>query len=98
MGSFFSKWYLLLGSYEKGSWVLVAVILISSLLNAVYFFRVLERLYLGKAEDADAASRGARLPALMGLSTLVLALSLLALGFGNAYIVSNFISPMLPGF
>lgn len=95
---FFSKWYLLLGSYDQGSWVLVVVILVSSLLNAVYFFRVLERLYLGKDEDAPDAPKRARLPWVMGLSTLVLALSLLLLGFSNVYIVSNFISPMLPGF
>ncbi|MDQ8198981.1 proton-conducting transporter membrane subunit [Pelagicoccus enzymogenes] len=95
---FFSKWYLLLGSYEQGSWILVVVIIVSSLLNAVYFFRVLERLYLGKDEGEEKAPKGARLPFAMGLSTLVLALSLLVLGFGNVFIVSKFISPMLPGF
>ena len=51
---FFSKWYLLLGSYEEGRWIYIAVILISRLLNAVYFFRIIERMYLGGGEEAPA--------------------------------------------
>ncbi|MCJ7579402.1 MAG: monovalent cation/H+ antiporter subunit D family protein, partial [Candidatus Aminicenantes bacterium] len=39
---FFSKWYLALGTIENRSWILLAVILLSSLLNAVYFFRIIE--------------------------------------------------------
>ena len=42
---FFSKWYLLLGAIEVGNGWFVAVILLSSLLNAAYFFRVLENVY-----------------------------------------------------
>ncbi len=48
---FFSKWYLVLGALDAGSWVLVAVIVVSSLLNAAYFFRVLERVYLTRPEE-----------------------------------------------
>ncbi|MDQ8202062.1 proton-conducting transporter membrane subunit [Pelagicoccus sp. SDUM812003] len=95
---FFSKWYLLLGSYEQGSWAIIVVIVISSLLNAVYFFRVLEKMYLGKDDESETASESSRLPIVMSVSTLALALSLLVLGFGNVVIVSKFISPMLPGF
>lgn len=98
MAGFFSKWYLLLGSYEQGSWILIVVIVLSSLLNAVYFFRVLERLYLGKDTGEEAPTGASRLPLLMGGPTLALALALLVLGFGNVFIVSKFISPMLPGF
>lgn len=98
MAGFFSKWYLLLGSYQQGLWILVVVIVVSSLLNAVYFFRVLERLYLGKDEGEAEPTGESRLPVVMSFSTLALALSLLALGFGNVFIVSKFISPMLPGF
>ena len=95
---FFSKWYLLLGSYEQESWALIGVIVLSSLLNAVYFFRVLERLYLGKDEEAEGEPKRFRLPFAMKAPVLVLALALLVLGVGNVFIVSNFISPMLPGF
>src|SRR6056297_1305964 len=36
LAGFFSKWYLALGTIENSNWILLAVILISSLLNAVY--------------------------------------------------------------
>ncbi|MBD3334002.1 MAG: NADH/ubiquinone/plastoquinone (complex I) [Candidatus Eisenbacteria bacterium] len=51
---FFSKWYLLLGAVEAHAWVFAGVILVSSLLNAVYFFRVLEQAYLRAGEPAAA--------------------------------------------
>lgn len=49
---FFSKWYLVLAGAEQKQWIFVAVILLSSLLNAVYFFRVLETSYLAKPVSA----------------------------------------------
>jgi multicomponent Na+:H+ antiporter subunit D len=57
-GGFFSKWYLVLGSFERGAWPFVVVIIASSLLNAFYFFRVIERAYLGRR-----AGEGAEEPA-----------------------------------
>ena len=39
---FFSKLYLILGAIQAKQWIFIAVILISSLLNAVYFFKVIE--------------------------------------------------------
>jgi multicomponent Na+:H+ antiporter subunit D len=54
---FFSKWYLILGALDNQQWIYIAVIIVSSLLNAVYFFRVIEQAYLRKAdvnEKADA--------------------------------------------
>jgi multicomponent Na+:H+ antiporter subunit D len=52
LAGFFSKWYLALGSLEQGRWVFLAALLLSTLLSAVYFFRVLERLYLIRSEEA----------------------------------------------
>jgi multicomponent Na+:H+ antiporter subunit D len=46
MAGFFSKWYLALGTIQSSNWLFLAVILVSSLLNAVYFFRVLEKVYM----------------------------------------------------
>jgi multicomponent Na+:H+ antiporter subunit D len=42
---FFSKWYLILGAIEAKGWLFAAVLLISSLLNAILFFRVIEKAY-----------------------------------------------------
>jgi multicomponent Na+:H+ antiporter subunit D len=47
---FFSKWYAVQASVQSGQWVVVVVILGSTLLTAVYMFRVLERVYLRPAQ------------------------------------------------
>jgi len=49
---FFSKWYLILGAVDAKQWIFAVVLLLSSLLNAVLFFRVIEYAYLEpRAED-----------------------------------------------
>lgn len=102
LAGFFSKWYLLLGSWERGNWAFLAVIVISSLLNAVYFFRVIERLYLspGDKKPADGAPEPApgRLDRYFSLvfPTVILGVGLLLLGLANVAIVRGLIRPMLP--
>lgn len=97
---FFSKWYLALGSIEQSNWVFVAALILSSLLNAVYFFRVLEKMYMkpSEAEKALSASEVARAdaPGSMLLPMFILAAGILVLGIFNAYIVTTFIMPMIP--
>lgn len=39
---FFSKIYLIMGAIDAGKWIFVAVLLFSSVLNVVYFFRVIQ--------------------------------------------------------
>ena len=51
-GGFLSKWYLLLGALDAHQTVFLAVLLVSSLLNAAYFLPVVYRAYfvtLGEA-------------------------------------------------
>jgi len=97
---FFSKWYLALGALEQANWMLLSALVASSLLNAVYFFRVLERMYLVPAPEgvgaAPAAIEEGEVPASMLVPTLVLAGGLLALGLGNAWLVTHLVRPMLP--
>jgi multicomponent Na+:H+ antiporter subunit D len=52
---FFSKWYLIQGGINSGNWEYVIALLISSLVNAVLFFRIIEIAYFGKnpAEGHD---------------------------------------------
>ena len=60
---FFSKWYLALGSIKSGKWIFALVILLSSLLNAAYFFRILERALFGKYEHkTDEAPKSMLIP------------------------------------
>ncbi len=95
---FFSKWYILLGSIESGKWVFVAVMLISSLLNAVYFFRIIEKAFAPSAEqDAGAGSRQ-ELAKGMLIPILILAAGILIVGALNVLIINNLIMPVLEGF
>jgi multicomponent Na+:H+ antiporter subunit D len=102
---FFSKWYLALGAIDKGNWVFLGVILLSSLLNAVYFFRILEKVYLapppvpGPGEALSQKEKegliGEEEYSLM-IPTVVLSFSLLLLGLWNANIVKGIIQRIIP--
>ena len=52
---FFSKWYMAQAGLDAGQWIVVAVVLASSLLTAVYLFRALEQVYLRPAKPEPAA-------------------------------------------
>jgi multicomponent Na+:H+ antiporter subunit D len=84
---FFSKWYLLLGSVDAGNWIFVATILLSSLLTAVYFFRVLEQVYVDHSKGDNAAVNDP--PASMLFPTVALGAGVLVLGLSNSIIVSR---------
>jgi len=56
---FFSKWYLLLGAIDGGEWIWFGVIIASSLLSAIYFFRVVEMIYRDLPVEAEVATAGA---------------------------------------
>jgi multicomponent Na+:H+ antiporter subunit D len=96
---FFSKWYLILGGVEAGQWGFVIALVVSSLVNAVLFFRIIEIGYFRLEEQDHAAVHGngvAEAP-LMILSPLVLtALALLVVGFGSGLIVNDVIRLALP--
>ena len=48
---FFSKWYMIQAGLNQGDWAVVVVVLLSSLLTAVYLFKVLEQAYLRPAKS-----------------------------------------------
>lgn len=50
---FFSKWYLALGACQSGQYIYVAVLVVSSLLNAIYFFRLIEKIFMEKEMTAE---------------------------------------------
>jgi len=99
LAGFFSKWYLALGTIDNSNWLLLAVILISSLLNAVYFFRILEKVYLNNpdtesTEETEAVERD-EVGFSMRFPMAVMAIGLLLVGIFNVYIV-NIIFTMFP--
>ena len=98
---FFSKWYLILGSIDARNWVFVAVILISSLLNALYFFRVIENAYFGAAHsyppgEAMTPPPREEVPLSMLIPILALAVGILLLGLFNERIISGILNLALP--
>ena len=47
---FVSKWYISIGAINADRWYLVLVILFSSLLTTIYFWRIIENIYFKKAD------------------------------------------------
>jgi len=85
---FFSKWYLIQGGINSGHWEYVIALLISSLINAVLFFRIIEIAYFGAkpaeghdqhhSDDHDKRSEASSsmLIPLLGTATLLLAIGI----------------------
>ncbi|MGZ8478262.1 MAG: proton-conducting transporter transmembrane domain-containing protein [Candidatus Binatia bacterium] len=94
---FFSKWYLMLGALELANPWFVTVILLSSLLSAVYFFRVLENIYV-KTTTMPGAKVGAEAPPAMLAPTLITAAAVLVLGLANSVIVTQLLMPIAKSF
>jgi multicomponent Na+:H+ antiporter subunit D len=96
---FISKWYLAWGTIKAGNWLFLVVILASSLLNAVYFFRIIEKVYM-KSPDPDKQTESDKVKAdevspTMLLPTLVLAVGLLVFGVLNTLMVKGIIFKIL---
>jgi len=108
MAGFFSKWYLALGAIDRGNGIFLAVIMASSLLNAVYFFRVLERIYMKKSSERPAESDiqdGAYQEDgtsklgegyLLTIPVVALSFSLVLIGLFNSAFVKGIIQNIIP--
>lgn len=107
---FFSKWYLILGALEKDLWLYLVVIILSSLLNAIYFFRVIEQAYLKKAplesvsvneniacSVACVGYNKKELPLTIMVPLVVLGAGILILGIFNEPLISNILQYAFPG-
>jgi multicomponent Na+:H+ antiporter subunit D len=68
---FVSKWYMLGGAWQAGQYAALAVIVISTLLNAAYFLPILFAAFLRPSRDegGHAAHGEAPLPILIALLT-----------------------------
>ena len=72
---FVSKWYLVLAAIEKGWWLLVILVLVSSLIAVIYVWRVVEVAYF-KPRPAEAAALSEAPAALLIPIWLLVALNL----------------------
>jgi multicomponent Na+:H+ antiporter subunit D len=79
---FITKWYLSLGALEAGAWSAVVVMLISSLLNAAYWFPILHRAYFrsGARHAAEGPPARREAPPMLLIPTLICAGYVIALG------------------
>ncbi len=102
---FFSKWYLILGTVTGHQWILTAVILASSLLNAVYFFRIIEKTYFssfvglgdgGHGHHETPAVAVAEAPLTMLVPILLMAAGILAVGLFNSQIIHHLLQFIVP--
>jgi multicomponent Na+:H+ antiporter subunit D len=96
---FFSKGYLILGALEAGQLQFMAALLFSSLVNAVLFFRIIEKAYFEPWQDhhahGDKAPKPVKIkeaPLNMLLPLLITAAVIIAIGLGSGVIVETFIS------
>jgi multicomponent Na+:H+ antiporter subunit D len=80
---FISKWYLLLAALEKGQWWLVFLIVLSSLLAAVYVWRFVEAAYF-RAPRQDTANVAAT-PWLMSVPTAILVVATVYFGLDTSF-------------
>jgi multicomponent Na+:H+ antiporter subunit D len=103
---FFSKWYLVLGALESQNWIFAATLLISSLLTAVIFFKILVRIYFGDPGETGTSNPGTleplnpsfnEAPMSMLVPTCIMAIGVLTLGFFSGKIISSVIQYTVPG-
>ncbi len=85
---FISKWLLFFAAVEQGIWVLLPVILFSSLLALVYVWKAVEVLYdrsaLVARDSAGASAEAIVVPHALCMSLPVFVLAVLILGVGSA--------------
>ncbi len=95
---FFSKWYLALGAIETGKYIFLVLLVISSLLNAIYFFKLIEKVFMAKdkeLEDVRPIKKG-ELPWSMLIPMSVSIIMVFLLGFLNVKII-DMVLPLLEG-
>jgi multicomponent Na+:H+ antiporter subunit D len=98
---FFSKWYLVLGAIDANKWIFAAVLLVSSLLNVILFFRVIENVYLEPREEethegGEIAVAIEEAPLSLLMPILIAGAGILLLGILSGEIISSIIQFAVP--
>lgn len=99
---FFSKWYLIQGGLVAGHYGFVGALLLSSLINAVLFFRLFEIGYYAPFDTEGTPPRGHgttvvdEAPFSMLIPLLISAVMIIVVGLSTSRIVSGLIQYSLP--
>jgi multicomponent Na+:H+ antiporter subunit D len=96
---FFSKWYLLSGAFQAGHYGFMTALLISSLVNVILFFRIIEVGYfepfLAHQGSGSREETVTEAPLTMTIPLLFVATGLLAVGLYSGDIVTKIIEPFV---
>ncbi len=96
---FFSKLYLIMGAVDAGNWAFVGAILLSSILNLIYFINVVKHMYFpaeeGEAKTVTGLKRD-EAPVSMLIPTIIAAGAVIIIGIFNGHIIDTFIQHAIP--
>ena len=100
---FFSKWYLILGAIDAKQWAFAVALVISSLLSAIVFFKVIEKAYFKPTASAQAHNGGTHeevamdeAPMSMLIPIYIMVAGILTLGLFSGKIISTVIQFAVP--
>lgn len=87
---FFSKWYLAFGAAEAHQYVYIFVLVLSSLLNAIYFFKLIEKVFVqgAKSKRELHPNTALEVPISMMIPVVACILAILLLGVFNVKLVN----------
>jgi multicomponent Na+:H+ antiporter subunit D len=89
---FITKWYLILAALDAGEYIFVVAILLSTLLMIVYFWRVIEIMYIRTGEGKGNEIKVEEIPRSMLIPGLILAVLCFLIGI---VWISGVLSPIL---
>ena len=98
---FFSKWYLILGAFEKGAYHFAAALVLSSLICSVLFFKVFEICFFEPMSEGHGPGDGHGIvkieeaPVSMLIVSGLVSISLIVAGLYSGTIVNTIILPFL---
>lgn len=87
---FFSKWYLAYSAAGQHEYIYIAVLVLSSLLNAIYFFKLIEKVFIQPSKDLpemNPVKEGKEAPMSILIPMAVCFLAILLLGIFNTKII-----------
>jgi multicomponent Na+:H+ antiporter subunit D len=93
LAGFWSKWYLIVATLEDGRWPLAVIVGVSSLLTAVYFLRLFERIFVLAPEEQVVAEATEPRAAIV-MPVLVLAALVITIGLGQGVLVREVLLPV----
>ena len=87
---FFSKWYLAAAAAGRHEWIYIAALVISSLLNAVYFFKLIEKVFIQQPKSLEErwSSELTELPLTLIIPIVVCFLAIFGIGIFNVKIIN----------